>query len=150
MEINRLNHWAGLAANICVIAGIAFLALELNQNSRMTASQTRADLTQTVLTLIEMERHPILLEAYDRIAKGEELDSVHEALLDNMANANIRHWENTYYQYQNGLFDEYEFEADFEVWREEFRSPIYQKHWINRRHTYSQGFREVVDELVSP
>ena len=34
MNADKVNKWLTLAANIAVIAGIVFLALELNQNSR--------------------------------------------------------------------------------------------------------------------
>ena len=65
-----------------------------------------------------------------------------------MANATLRDWENAYYQYRAGLFDDAEFEADFEVGRDSMADPSYLEHWRARRHTYSQEFREVIDRIV--
>ena len=41
MEIDKLNRWLMLAANIGVIAGILFLAVELQQNNELMAAQDR-------------------------------------------------------------------------------------------------------------
>ena len=146
--MEKLNHWLTLSANLGVLTGIVFLAMELKQNSEMTAAQTRSELSQSVINLIEMERHPILVEANLKLQRGDELELLDVYYLDNMANATLRHWENTYYQYQNGLFDDQEFEADFEVWREAMQTSSYRDHWQERRATYSQSFRNVIDQLI--
>ena len=41
MNMDSTNKWLMLAANIGVIAGIAFLAIEISQNSDQLAAQTR-------------------------------------------------------------------------------------------------------------
>ncbi len=46
MNTERLNTWLSFTANIGVIFGLIFLAIELNQNSdlmRIQISQSRAD-----------------------------------------------------------------------------------------------------------
>ena len=131
-----------------MIAGLLFLAYELKQNTDMMAAQTRSELSQSIITLLEMERHPDLVSAYLKRGTGEALSPREAFFLDNMANATLRHWENTYYQYQAGLFDDEEFEADFQIWREAMSDPSYSEHWRTRRHTYSREFRGVMDRLV--
>lgn len=115
MEAKRLNSWLQLAANLGVIAGLIFVALELAQNSAMTRAQTRAEVTQAVLHLIELERDPRVVQANLKLQRGEDLTEDDVYLLDNMANATLRVWENTYYQYSADLFDEAEFAADLQV-----------------------------------
>ncbi len=149
MNIERTNSWIQLIGGIGVIAGLVFLAYELKQNAEMTAAQTRSELSQSVITLIEMERHPGHVAAYMKSKSGQALSREDKFYLDGMANATFRHWENTYYQYQKGLFDNEEFEADFEVWREAMLEPSYLEHWLTRRHTYSQSFREAIDQIVN-
>lgn len=41
MNVDQINRWLMLAANIGVIAGIVFLAVEIQQNNELMASQAR-------------------------------------------------------------------------------------------------------------
>ena len=92
-------------AALGVIASLAFVGLEIRQNTDMMRAQTRSEITQSIIGLIEMERHPSLVEAQLRIRRGEELSEEQLYLYRNMANATLRVWENTYYQYLARLFD---------------------------------------------
>jgi hypothetical protein len=49
VNADKINKWLTLAANVAVVAGIFFLALELSQNSRMMHAQTRN---------VDHRRHP--------------------------------------------------------------------------------------------
>ena len=43
MDTDRINHWLSLVANLGVIAGIAFLALEIRQDRDIAKTQIRLD-----------------------------------------------------------------------------------------------------------
>lgn len=133
---------------LAVVAGLVFVGLELRQNTDMMRSQTRSEVTQSILTLIEMERHPELVEAQLRRGRGEDVTAEQRYLLENMANATLRVWENTYYQYSADLFDEEEFQADLRVWEAAMAEPEFIDLWSTTRETYSRRFREVMDGLV--
>ena len=133
---------------LAVVAGLVFVGMELDQNTGMMRSQTRSEVTQSILTLIEMERHPELVEAHLRRRNGDTVTAEQRYLLENMANATLRLWENTHYQYSADLFDEEEFQADFRVWQEAMVEPEFIDLWRKTRETYSRGFREVIDGLV--
>jgi len=79
--------------------------------------------------------------------RGEELSPEDRYYLESMAKATLRHWENTYYQYKAGLFDDEEFAADFEVWRSAMSQENYLDHWKTQRKTCSEEFRQVIDQL---
>ena len=49
MNTDQVNKWLTVGANIAVVAGIVFLALQLNQNSRMVQTQTRNAITESIL-----------------------------------------------------------------------------------------------------
>lgn len=40
MQLDKLNQWLMLAANIGVISGIAFLAVEISQNTEALGART--------------------------------------------------------------------------------------------------------------
>jgi hypothetical protein len=46
---DKLNKWLSLAANIAVVTGIVFVALQINQNNRMMRTQTRNAITASIL-----------------------------------------------------------------------------------------------------
>jgi len=46
MQLDDLNKWLTLAANVGVLAGIIFLAIELQQNTNMMQAQTRQAITE--------------------------------------------------------------------------------------------------------
>lgn len=80
--------------------------------------------------------------------RNEELTAEEIFLMDRLANATLRLWENTWYQSQQGLFEPDEIEADIVVWRESMREDAFVEHWADRRMTYSREFREVIDRFV--
>ena len=46
MNLHKINEWLSLVANLGVIAGILFLAVEIQQNTEMMQSQTRDSMTE--------------------------------------------------------------------------------------------------------
>jgi len=150
MYIEKLNQWLMLIANVGVLVGIFFLAYELRQNTQMMKSQTRAQVSQAVIENIAMSREPAMLKALLKQESGDRLSREDELLLDNAANATFRMWENNFYQYRAGLFEESEFDAERAIWIDIMSSDeIFQSHWRNRRTTYSTQFRDFMDELVA-
>jgi len=143
-----LGQTIQILANVGVIAGIVFLAVELDQNSDQMTAQTRNNVAQSVIDNIQMGMDPRLVAATLKLQRGEPLTGEEAFLMDQLANATLRLWENTFYQYRVGLFDEEEIQADMVVWRQSMEEYAFADHWRDRRMTYSQQFREVIDDLV--
>ena len=149
MNLDNLNRWLTLAANVGVLAGIFFLAYELQQNTQMMKSQTRAQVSQSTIHNVDMYREAAVLAATIKLELGEQLSIEEEYLLDNAANATFRMWENNFYQYQSGLFEQSEFEAELAIWREIMSNDvIFREHWKRQKMTYSSGFRDFMDGLI--
>ncbi len=143
-----LGQTITILANIGVIAGIIILAFELDQNSDLVSAQTRNTMSQSVIENIQMNMDPRAVDAYLKLDRGDALSAEDIFVLDHIANATFRLWENTHYQYRVGLLDAEELEADMEVWRRSMEEQAFADHWENRRDTYSRQFREVIDGLV--
>jgi hypothetical protein len=60
-----------------------------------------------------------------------------------------REWENSYYQYQRGLFDAEEFEPRILRWRSQMEAEAARAQWQVSREWYAPGFRAVVDQLIA-
>jgi len=143
-----IGQAVSILANVGVIAGIIILAFELDQNSDLVAAQTRNTMSQSVIENIQMNMEPRVVLANLKLARGDALSAEDIYLLDHIANATFRLWENTHYQYRVGLLDAEELEADMEIWRRLMDEQAFADHWENSRDTYSRPFREVIDGLA--
>lgn len=148
MKFEKLNAWLTLGANIGVLVGIVFLAVEVRQNSQTTIAATRSEISSTILDLLDHQRHPLVISALRKSQSGEGLTYEEIYLLDNQAHMGWRHAENVYYQYRNGLFDEDEFLADQAAVRASLNEPYRLAHWRANRQWYSEKFRNYVDGLL--
>ena len=149
MKISNINEWLTFLANLGVIAGIIFLSIEINQNSKMMASQTRSELSQSIMYFTEQRRDPRIVEAYRKRAMGEDLQFEDLYLLNSLNETNFQMWSNTYFQYQNGLYSEVDFESETRIWRRVMiNDRNMQDTWANRRLNYSPVFRAIIDEMI--
>jgi len=96
-----------LAANLGVIAGIVFLALELQQNNDLLEADARASRAQVRISALDLlTNNPTLLTAQAKEGRGEPLtDLEHNMLAANMESVLTR-WQYAYGEWQAGLIDE--------------------------------------------
>ena len=151
MNLDSLNKWLTLAANLGVIAGIIFLAIEVQQNTRMMSAQTRDAMTERLTNWqLAISTDQYAASIYIRGSNGQELDVANGERLSFllMVNANLRIWENEWYQFQIGLYDETEFAPRLERWGRTMASTGYRQAWQIFRGQFSPGFREEIDSVV--
>jgi hypothetical protein len=46
------GYWLNIFANLAVVGGIVFLAIQIRQNSQMMRAQTRSDLSNGIVSLL--------------------------------------------------------------------------------------------------
>ena len=100
-----LSQTVSILANIGVIAGIAFLGFELNQNNALLESQARYNLVVQRAAINDAVREPSVLSAIQKQAAGEELDLAQTMTLLSVAARVIESWEWQYNEYQAGLLE---------------------------------------------
>lgn len=149
MSFDNLNKWMTLGANIGVLAGIVFLALEIRQNSQMMEAQTRSQISQSVVNLIESDRDPRVVRAIFQERSGGPISEEDRYYLQTRARLFLRTWENTYYQYRNGLLDEEEFEADRKAWRGIMNQKHFREEWERSGDVYSPEFVSIINETIN-
>jgi hypothetical protein len=151
MNMDNLNKWLALAANVGVIAGIIFLAIEIQQNTEMMRSQTRDNMAGKQLNLFEWFATSTDNAAIrDRGGRGElEAGSPEYAQFGWMVAGTLRLWENEWYQYQQGLFEVEEFEPRLNIWRGVLLgSPGLIDAWDDIRPSFSPEFSALIDSLI--
>jgi len=148
--MKRFENWTNAAASIGVILGILFLGLEIRQNTEMMRSQTRDSITEKQMMFSEwVTTEPEMAAAL--VAAGQNLENIdpeHFMMYSYFMAGVWREWENSYYQYQQGLFDAAEFEPRMVRWENQMRSRAARTLWSSTRAWYAPDFRSRVDAFV--
>ncbi len=151
-RLDKVNSWLTLLANIGVLVGIVFLAMEIQQNTEMMRAQTRDSITEKQMMLSEWigtsEYAAGLM--YEGFAGRLEPNTQRYTSFVFLVNGIWREWENSLYQHRLGLFSDDEFSARRNRW-EMFMlgGPGARELWAIIRETYSVDFRSEIDSIVA-
>ena len=148
MNLDRLNQWAMIAANVSVLGGIIFLGVELQQNTKMTQAQTRDAMTDKQMSYYELALNNIDAESQYR----ENQDTLQRKFMF-IKLTQLRMWENELYQYKQGLFEAIEFESRLNLWegliaRDSQDSEAMRQVWNGQRDNFSPEFVEIIDGMI--
>ena len=148
--MKKLENWANVGASVGVILGIIFLGLEISQNTEMMRSQARDAITDKQMMFSEwVATEPEMAAAIVSAAAGlDKMTPEHRIMYGYFLAGVWREWENSYYQYQQGLFDAEEFEPRMERWRIQMLGDPARQIWSSNRTWFSPGFRSIVDEMA--
>lgn len=151
-----LEKFVALVANIGVIAGIVFLAIQIRQNTDALQAQTRSSITDNAVTYLGwVATNPQLADIRARVVNGggESLSDAEKMQFGNFVVAEMRIWENTFYQHERGLFTEPEYLARRNTWisrlTEGPASAFYRDYWATRADRFSPTFRQEIDKILS-
>ena len=148
--MRHIEKWVSVATGIGVILGIVFLGMEISQNTEMMQSQARDAITEKQMMFSEwVTTEPEMAAAIVASAEGlEKMSPEHRTMYAYFMAGVLREWENSYYQYQRGLFDAEEFEPRMERWRSQMMAPSARATWQTTRQWYAPRFRQAVDAIV--
>jgi hypothetical protein len=158
MQLSKLNEWLTLLANVGVLVGIIFLALEMRQNTDMTRAQTRDAMTEKQLDFYSVVlENPEIAEVWTLMRNDPsqiEPFTVEEANYTFFTLFQMRMWENELYQYRQGLFEENEFQSRLDLWRNNMlgsggRGQKRREIWESQKYSFSEDFRTFIDRIVS-
>ena len=113
MEIEKLNGWLALLANLGVILGLVFLGLEISQSNKATEAATyQARISEIEASYQNSALSDYLPGIYDKLEK-EGLDSVSDIELRRLRDwemARVYRIQGQFHQYQLGYLDEHSFQ----------------------------------------
>jgi hypothetical protein len=116
MNIDRTNHWIAIVANIGVIASVAFLAFEIQQNTQTNRAQAvqefHRDMRDSLLNPNER-----MADILHRVYACEPVSIVELNMRRLYWERLIRTYENQWYQKQQGLIDQGIYEGYQSYWR---------------------------------
>jgi hypothetical protein len=145
-----LGQTMSTVANIGVIAGIAFLAVELNQNRDLMRAQIRHELSLGAIDYLAREAtNGELAEVVQKAYDNEPLNPVEARRFRYQTSAWFRYVEDVNYQYRNGLYDDSEFATHRETWRGLLAIPAVRDHWCETRGNFSPGLQTEFADLLA-
>ncbi len=145
-----LGQTLRLLGNLGVIVGILLLVYELNQNREMMMAQTRHDLSQGTVELLMELANGSGADIHTRGNRGEDLTEYEHARYTLMTMAQFRFHEDVVYQYRNGLFDEDEYQAQRESWKNTvFQNRGLVEVFCDRRNGLSPAFVAEIESLLT-
>lgn len=149
--MQRFENWVNVAASIGVLLGILFLGLEISQNTEMMRSQARDAITDKQMMFSEwVTTEPEMAAAIVAASQGLDKMSPEHLVMYSYFMAGVwREWENSYYQFEQGLFDIAEFEPRMVRWHSQMQSRAARTLWTTNKEWYAPGFRARVDAMVA-
>ena len=151
MNTEKLNMWITLLANLGVFTGIILLVYELGQNRQLMRAEIRNDLSTTAVNFLHsLAENPVLAEAILKANAGAELTPSEAYRVGSRSESVFRFWENSHYQYRQGLYDEIEFAASLETMRLIIGQNEYlEKYWCQNKLLFSVPFGQQIDEYLT-
>lgn len=147
MNLDSLNKWLTLSANIGVIAGIILLAVELNQNNELLKSEARYNLQfSRAEELRQIAENEDLMKIWFKAGVDIELTADERNRLFGMLVQRFVHWEWYYEQYRGGLI---RFEnIPIKAWQGIMESSERRKIWDSSVNLFTPEFVEFMNENV--
>ena len=148
-----LGQAISIIANVGVIAGIAFLALELRQNNEFAAAQAKYSLLQNrtalyVPLMLNSDNLSALLAKYE---SGQEMTRSEELQLNTFRQWHLNNWEWEYGEVRAGRLSE----SDIPVhgWRTSLlgSNPTdfgLLEHWRDNKQIFPADFVDFIDNVV--
>jgi len=150
MDVDRLNRWLTLGANVGVLLGLFFLIAELNQTGEMNRGETRNQVASELSELLrDVGNSPQLSALIVKAENNAQLTESETLQYTRHTLSMLRYFENVHYQYRQGLYDEEEFSTQKEAWRKVYASsrPVVAI-WCNFRATFPSEYRSEFDDLL--
>jgi len=143
-----LGHTIQIVANVGVIAGIVFLALELRQNSEVLSYQARSSLiaTKVAQQLPVITNDGGLAAAWIKDDAGEPLTAVENFQLRVMRNMTLETYAALYREVAQGLLSE----ADIPIrqWASTLQSRRMREYWEVAKVDQDPSFIQFVENVV--
>jgi hypothetical protein len=147
MDSSKINNWFTLIANVAVIAGIVFLAIEIRQNNELLRSESRQALISNDINSLTVNIEHA--DIFAKLVSGVELSSEDQLRISFMFTIDLRNREFEYSQYSKGLLDEDTWLSYRQVLLFNHSSGLGRKWWDEiGRELVNQEFASLIDELL--
>ncbi len=147
MTLEAITLVAQIAGILGVIVSLAYLAVQVRQNTLSVRSATYDSLVRhSGEFLVPLIEDPVLAEAFERgVGSWSALTSGEQTRVNYLFTQLLRTWENVFYQHRQGTLEEGLWVSWRHVMVSYFHQPGVQDWWKNRGDAYSVDFRSFLE-----
>ena len=147
MNSSKINDWLVLIANVAVVGGIVFLAIEIGQNNELLRSESRQTLVANDVTSLTVNIEHA--DVFAKLVSKESLSAEDQLRLSFMYMLDLRNREFEYFQYTNGLLDEASWTSYQQVILINHSTGLGRTWWEEiGRAVVDPAFADLIDELL--
>jgi hypothetical protein len=149
MDTDKANRWLTLVANLGVLTGLVFVAIELNQNTKATVASASEQITNQSLDYfaLGMDNQVIALARYKQ-SIGDELSGFEQNQLWWHQNYNFGGFQNVYLQYQRGYLEQSEWDRYQRIIKARLTTDEFaKKMWEETQQAWTDEFIAEVERL---
>jgi len=147
-KLQKFALIAEIVGGVAIIASLIFVGVQINQNHEMMRAQIRNDIATTLSERLWNMSQSERPDLFDNEASLELLTDNEKLRVGLWMSASFRMYENMYYQYKMGLFDEKEFEVETVAWKSVFNSPRAKASFCRNPYAFSVDFRNYVFSIM--
>jgi hypothetical protein len=154
-----LGNYGEFLGAIAVFVTLGYLAIQVRQNTIMMKAQLRDAIANKQMAYMETlvansetfaKVVPPLQPFTDFLKENYDIRENHEAWkVSSLMAMILREWENSHYQYTQGLFAEEEYLARKVLWENWMAIPSFRANWSINREGFAPEFREILDQYVA-
>ena len=151
MKNVNLARTIGILANLGVIAGIVFLAVEINQNTEMMEAQMSQARTEAAMAEAQsVYNSEYVLPLLDAIDQGQPLTNMDMQRFRHYLRAFNRNQDNQLWQYRQGLLGEnIPRSIRLAVRTELAQRPLAREIWASTKQIYTDDYIRMVDGIIA-
>ena len=147
---SKFRFYVEIMSAIALVVSLIFLGLEVNQSNILAKASIRQSLNETDMDVFKMQMDKeVITKALYKIDKGLPLDEYEEYMVIEFQTYNFRDFDNSYYQYRLGLFDENSWLA-YQRIINDLLNDKYVKIMLKREmNNFSQDFQDELRKLLN-
>ena len=150
----KLERWALVAEIIsgaAIVVTLVVLLLEVRGNTAAIQAATYQNVVDSITSGLSVRGiDPDAARIWDAGSAGEHLEPIDQSRYLNLVGANMRRFENAFYQYRIGGIEESQWRPIENIIEGLINTPGHRAWWTNSRSVYSEEFQGLVDELLEP
>ena len=151
MKNSQISEWLTLFANLAVVAGIIFLAIEVSQNTAMIEAQMSQGRAETAMDQAEsLYNSDHLPEIFLVMEQEQPLTDLQRVRFTAYLRAFNRNQDNLLHQFEQGFLGATTLRSVLDaVWAELARKKAAREIWENTKVSYSDEYVALVDSVIS-
>ena len=146
---NKYRIIVELTSVVAIIFSLVFLALEVKQSNQLAKAEIRQALNVTDMEVYKVQmEEDIIAKALYKINKNIPIDDYEEYQLNEFQRFNFRDFDNSFYQYRIGLFDENVWFAYRRIIKSLLTENYIMLMWGNSNQSFSIEFQDEVNNIL--